>query len=198
MTNKQQYIDRLECPSYSRSKAPADFDALIHAFTLAMGTQSAGVLIMGDTGNGKTTALCNLLPVTAKRAFFDCKLKFDCERLICDGDTKYLPFIEAGNNVILDDIGRDRVIIDYADKIDSIYDFVIAFYEHGQKSKNGARFFGTTNNTIAQLKARYDNVMVDRLMSMVILVNFHGGSQREMPRVFGKPYERIESVKRKV
>jgi len=190
MTKRTEFTKRLESDAYSRSKAQRDFKAIIDGFTHAMATPGRGVLILGDTGNGKTSALKQLLPRTAERRLFDCKIRADVDKLVnSDADARVSLLISQCHNVMLDDLGRDQPFNDYGTKHDTVYDFVIAFYEHKQSERvPGGRLFATSNLTREQLRLRYDDVFMDRLLDMVTVVNFHGHSQRKGPSVFGAEY----------
>ena len=167
-TAEQRLLDG----GYRRSLAGTDFAKICEAYGKAA-SEKRGMLLTGGVGCGKTLAIRSLFP----RAKPVCLTDRVQRGWLCpesDGSV-----MRDGQSVILDDLGTETPHNEYGVLIDIAGEFIMRWHTaHAERQMRG-RLHVTTNLGGQELCDRYGRRVIDRLMSLVVVVTLGGGSKRK-------------------
>lgn len=189
MDYKELAIKKLTDGGFTRSKGLIDFDNLVNAFDDVANKKHIGLMLIGCVGCGKTLAIKAMTP---QSIFIDLADVGSLE--VLQKHTRFIEgeavekwwLIEGNTSVILDDLGNEQMQNDYGVKTEVVSNFIMKWYSDVFKNENKkSRLHITTNLDRAQLKERYGDRVVDRLLEMVSPFFFTNTSNRTMAKVYG-------------
>jgi len=181
--------ERLEAGGFTRKAAPHDFDNLCRAYADAR-ERRAGLLLVGGTGRGKTTAAKALAPY----ALFINAVTDDLATLAEDGARAALFENRRRNREgwgeywkwreecagawIIDDLGAEATARTYGEIHEYAGELLYALCEAGQAGFRGVPII-TTNYAESRLAERYGPRILSRLRGCFVFVSFSGGDHRQ-------------------
>ena len=167
-TAEQRLLDG----GYTRTLAGGDFAKICEACEKAA-AERRGMLLTGGVGCGKTLAIRSLFPRAKPVCLSD---RVQRGWLCPDSDGSVM---RDGQSVILDDLGTETPQNEYGVLIDIAGDFIMRWHTaHAERQVRGWLHV-TTNLCGKELCDRYGLRVIDRLMSLVVVVPLGGGSKRK-------------------
>ena len=168
-TAEQRLLDG----GYTRTLAGGDFAKICEACGKAA-AEKRGMLLTGGVGCGKTLAIRSLFPRAKPVCLTD---RVQRGWLCPDSDGSMM---REGQSVILDDLGTETPLNEYGVLIDIAGEFIMRWHTAHAERKMKGRLHVTTNLGGQELCDRYGRRVIDRLMSLVVVVALGGGSKRKM------------------
>lgn len=140
--------------------------------------KSMGLLLSGATGVGKTCAALAAWP-TAPIVHAINGLNVDCE------------FLNGHDVVILDDVGAEARVNDYGVVREPFAELVQRWYV---SSKGRARLVITTNLKGSEMRERYGDRTLSRLLATCVSLRMEGGDKRTAERCIKGDSERVRTL----
>lgn len=134
-----------------------------------------GILFMGAVGSGKTTA-ARALVGSRGGVLIECAVP---ERVAALGWWRDWGLPERC--ILLDELGRDAVRMEYGERRDVVAQFVRELYASWKEGEWRGRLYATTNLDAGGLVKAYDESVADRLFEMAVVCRF-----REARRVLAE------------
>ncbi len=131
------------------------------------GTKGKGLLLSGDCGRGKTNIIMFALPL-----LFLHKLRKVVKPIHVDNLHNSVEFLSKKKIISIDEIGAEAVTSDYGSKYFPFMKVVNA------AEMNAAMLLLSTNLSSDQLRSKYDERTLDRLVRLCHVVKFEGKSLR--------------------
>lgn len=172
----------LEAGGYTRDKAGDDFPRVLAAVRAMLAGEIDGLVLTGKTGCGKTTAARAIaphlldcpegfvaaipgLPPPAETAWRDGLLVPCGEQDVIDAsapsdDDPHRILAHATQSVLLDDLGAERPVLVFGNKVDPAALFIHKWSE----AKDRGRLIVTTNFDAEGIRKRYDDRVLSRLV----------------------------------
>ena len=172
----------LEAGGYTRDKAGGDFPRVLAAVRAMLAGEIDGLVLTGKTGCGKTTAARAIAPhlldrpdgfvaaipglqPPAETAWRDGLLVPCGEQDVIDAsapsdDDPHRILAHATQSVLLDDLGAERPVLVFGNKVDPAALFVHKWSE----AKDRGRLIITTNFDAEGIRKRYDDRVLSRLV----------------------------------
>ena len=167
----------LEQGGWLSEVAGEDFNGYVSAVAKAMSLPRHGVIVSGEYGCGKTSAMNVLLshPYWTAPSVFDLNNPDDVAKLNYADHPVAMDYIfNTSNAVLLDDLGAESVVNEYGVKRDYVSEFISRIH----LNKN-IRLFITTNLRGDELAERYSGRIVSRLKDLCVPYKFVGTDKRE-------------------
>lgn len=175
--DKPETSRRLETVGWKESVAGDDFSLFVDAVVKAMATPNKGVIVSGDYGCGKTSAMKALLQhgEMFMNTIFDMNVPENVQYLDMSANASGMDYIfNQTNAVLIDDLGAESLINNYGIKRDLVGEFICRLHTRG-----GIRLFITTNLRGDEIADRYSGRVASRLKDLCVPVRFKGGDKRE-------------------
>ena len=184
----QKIIDRLTNGGYTKELAVDDFQKILNAVSsIANSKTKAGLLLLGNVGCGKTTAIKAIvqdyvfvnMPNPSDHGLL---LPHVADRRVDGGvyEREGWWTIIDDENVIIDDLGNESIKKSFRNITDVFATFIMQFYPESYKNPNKeARLFITSNLTEEQLEERYGIRTMDRVYEMCTPVTLLQKSHRK-------------------
>lgn len=179
-TPNEKIASDLEADGYTSEKAGDDFPRVLAAVRAMLDGEIDGLVLNGKTGCGKTTAAKSIarhaldMPIlpawdggngddqTAFRhgLLVECAHQNEIVESAPDEDNPRRRLAWPTWNVMLDDMGSERPVVSYGNRIDPVAEYIHLWDE----SRERGRLLITTNLDAAGIKARYDDRVLSRLV----------------------------------
>lgn len=175
--SKEWIAFALETKGWKSEIAGADFDGFVSAVAKAMETPRHGVIVSGEYGCGKTSAMKALLSIP----YWTAPTTFDLNRPGSVATLNYANYpasldyiFNTSNAVLLDDLGAENVVNEYGVRRDYVGEFISRVH-----TNPNIRLFITTNLHGDELAERYSGRIVSRLKDLCVPYKFVGIDKRE-------------------
>ncbi len=151
-----------------------DGTALATAYAKSEAT-GTGILFMGTAGSGKTLAAGRLVAAHGggQAQVVHCDIAGGTDKL-----AGWREWALTDYPVMLDEIGRDGVRVEYGNRRDDVAQFVRALYASWKRGEWSGRLYATTNLDVRRLVAAYDASVADRLLEMCVVCEFRTARRR--------------------
>jgi len=187
----QKLSDKLIEAGYTKELAGDDFQKILDAVSsVANSTSKAGMIMLGNVGCGKTTAIKAIVGIVGSFVFVDMS-DVMCHKLlephIADRRINNGVYEKDGwwtivddETVIIDDLGSESMQKNYGTPKEVFSTFIMKFYADSyNKPDKEARLFITSNLTEKELEDRYGTRTMDRVYAMCTPVTLKQKSHRK-------------------
>lgn len=127
-----------------------------------------GLLCYGNCGRGKSLICCKILPVLLSHYHRKVMSVCDAQHMNSNIDA-----VKAKHIICIDDIGTEEASVKFGERRQAFPEIV------DEAEKRGKLLVATTNLTISEIKEKYGERTVDRLVAITKAVHFHGESLRQ-------------------
>lgn len=126
-----------------------------------------GLLCYGNCGRGKSLICCKIIPIL---------LSHYCRKIVycCDAQqmNANIDAVKAKHIICIDDIGTEEVSVKFGERRQALCEIA------DEAEKRGKMLLLTTNYKLGEIKGKYGERTVDRLVAIARIVNFSGKSLR--------------------